>query len=123
MMLGGGPPEGGLLLFNVKFNGNFNFNFNGNGNGNGRLFGSYRLAGRCHAPPGHAVNPSMGALRQHPCCLRSRRGMAAPDLIDCCDRNRGQGGLAADALGLRMVEAVGYGLRATGYGLRGTGYG
>ncbi len=46
MMLGG-PPEGGLLLFNVKFNGN------GNGNGNGRLFGSYRLAG-----PGHAVNPA-----------------------------------------------------------------
>lgn len=38
MMLGGGPPEGGLLLFNVKFN--------GNGNGNGRLFGWYRLAGR-----------------------------------------------------------------------------
>jgi len=51
-MLGGGPPEGGLLLFNVKFNGN------GNGNGNGWLVGFYRLVGRCHAPPGHAVNPA-----------------------------------------------------------------
>lgn len=56
MMLGGGPPEGGLLLFNVKFNGN------GDGDGDGRLFGSYLLAGRCHAPPGHAVNPSWGLL-------------------------------------------------------------
>jgi len=30
-----------------------------------------------HALTGHAVNTSLYARRQHPCCRRSRQGMSA----------------------------------------------